>query len=200
MTSPGILQGGELGSKTLEPIRVPLDGLCRSIRKIPNFLMGVVCVDGLPASVQSRLAYELAVRIAERTGRTTAFIDGTHGSPADGWSTEETSVTRWSWERIDQEYPAGSPEYKQALKELSALPVLRQQHGMTILDLDGMDSFRLERLGRLCDGVVVLIPPTHGTKVGMQRIARTLSKLWLSLDPHHRCNHPLTSAPRHCLC
>ena len=175
MTSPGILQGGELGSKTLEPIRVPLDGLCRSIRKIPNFLMGVVCVDGLPASVQSRLAYELAVRIAERTGRSTAFIDGTHGSPADGWSTEETSVTRWSWERIDQEYPAGSPEYKQALKELSALPVLRQQHGMTILDLDGMDSFRLERLGRLCDGVVVLIPPTHGTKVGMQRIARTLS-------------------------
>jgi hypothetical protein len=142
MTSPGILQGGELGSKTLEPIRVPLDGLCRSIRRIPNFLMGVVCVDGLPASVQSRLAYELAVRIAERTGRTTAFIDGTHGSPADGWSTEETSVTRWSWERIDQEYPAGSPEYKQALKELSALPVLRQQHGMTVLDLDGMDSFR----------------------------------------------------------
>jgi len=176
MTSPGILQGGELGSKTLEPIRVPLDGLCRSIRRIPNFLMGVVCVDGLPASVQSRLAYELAVRIAERTGRTTAFIDGTHGSPAVGWSTEETSVTRWSWERIDQEYPAGSPEYKQALKELSALPVLRQQHGITILDLDGMDSFRLERLGRLCDGVVVLIPTTHGTKVGMQRIARTLSK------------------------
>jgi hypothetical protein len=176
MTSPVILYGGELDSKSFEFMRVPLDGLCRSIRRIPNFLMGVVCLDGLPASVQSRLAYELAVRIAERTGRTTAFIDGTHGSPADDCSTDETSVTRWSWERIDQEYPAGSPEYKQSLKELSALPVLRRQHGITILDLDGLDSFRLERLGRLCDGVVVLIPPSHGTKFGMQRMARTLSK------------------------
>jgi len=176
MTSLGVLHGSEMDAEVLESIRIPLDGLCRLIRRTPNFLMGFVCLDGLTASLQSHIALELAVRIAERTGRSTALIEGTHATRASSWSTEETSVTRWSWERIDQEYPAGSPEYKQALKELSGLPVLRQQHGMTILDLDGLDSFRLERLGRLCDGVVVLIPPTHGTKVGMQRIARTLSK------------------------
>lgn len=176
MASPGILHVGELGPKTLESIRVPLDGLCRSIRRIPNFLMGVVCADRLFATMQSHLAYGLAVRIAERTGRSTVYIEGTRPKGMDNGSTEETSVTRWSWDRIDQEYPASTPEYKQSLKELSELPILRQQHGMTILDLDGMDSFRLERLGRLCDGVVVLIPPTHATKIGMQRIARALSK------------------------
>jgi hypothetical protein len=176
MTSPGILQVSELGAETLDSIRIPLDGLCRSIRRIPNFLMGVVCVDDPCTSQQSRLVYELAVRIAARTGRSTAYIEGTLATGIDGCSTVESCVTRWSWERIDQEYPAGSMEYKQSLKELSALPVLQQQHGMTILDLDGMDSFRLERLGRLCDGVVVLIPSPHGTKAGMQRIARTLSK------------------------
>lgn len=171
-----MLHVGELESTTLQSIRIPLDGLCRSIRRVPNFLMGVVCVEGLSGLTQSRLLHELAIRIAERTGRSTAYIEGTLTAGEDRFSSDESCVTRLQWERIDQEYPAGSPEYKQSLRELSGLPVLRQQHGMTILDLDGIDSFRLERLGQLCDGVVVLIPPTLGTKLGMQRIARSLSK------------------------
>jgi hypothetical protein len=156
----------------VERIRFPMDGLLRLLRQPACYCLGVTAMVDSDASAHRNWVGSIAHRCAERSGRKTLWVRGAvervevasvvaadpgadpghHGVGSVGWE----SVDSLQWRCLSEDLVVGTSAFRQAMAELSELPRLRQRYELIVIDLGGLSTAGMERVGKLCDGVVLL--------------------------------------------
>ena len=156
----------------VERIRFPMDGLLRLLKQPACYCLGVTAMVDADACARRSWVGSIAQRCAERSGRRTLWVSGAeervefasavaadpgadhghHGMGSVGWE----SVDPLQWRCLSEDLVVGTSAFRQAMAELSELPQLRQRYELIVIDLGGLSSVGMERVGKLCDGVVLL--------------------------------------------
>lgn len=155
-----------------ELVRFPMDGLLRLLKQPGCYCLGVTeLFDNGKSSRRNRVG-SIARRCAERSGRKTLWVsDATEsGGIASTLAYEPDSepamkgegpsglegVDCLHWGCLSEGLVMGTPLFRQAMAELAELPQLRQRYELIVIDLGGLNSAGMARVGKLCDGVVLL--------------------------------------------
>jgi len=139
-------------------IHFPIDGIVSRIQKTTPYLLGVGTTGAGSELLQERLLADLAVRCSVKTDRNAlviGFETGTDRGSAGEFSqpTEIVGYHQVRW------YGPGKSkaDAKRWNSQLADLLTWKQEFGMILFDLGDASQSLTGRLGRLCDGIVILL-------------------------------------------
>jgi len=137
-----------------------MDGLIRLWKRGECYLMGVatVHVDG-SMPVSSTGSMELARKSVERAGKSVLCVLAEHSLEPifdQECNPSDDAIDRRRWIALKDHVDVGSLPFRQAMAELAELPRLREEYDLIVLDLGSVNSQAVSRVGKLCDGIVLL--------------------------------------------
>jgi hypothetical protein len=102
---------------------------------------------------------ELARKSVERAGKSVLCVLAEHSSEpvlSQECSPSDEAIDQKRWIALKDQVEVGSLLFRQAMAELAELPRLREEHDLIVLDLGSVNSQAVLRVGKLCDGIVLL--------------------------------------------
>lgn len=144
---------------------LPLDGLSRLWKRDACYTLGVAYI-APSETMLARCSRELALRCAERSGKRTLHLEPprlhARGSDHDANPGVVAAVEERFWNCLSDAIDARGTEYRRAMAELAEFPRLKHEYGLIVLSLGDVASQTVARVGKLCDGIVLLFEPGLG--------------------------------------
>ena len=138
--------------KRSQIVHLPIDAILKQIKKAKSFVLGIGSVgESHPMSVRS-VVTDLVARCCMKTDRNGMLVTVRSSRDIllhDSFQNALVRETRWS-------YLGDTKADMQAWHaQLAELPGWKQEFGLIVFDLGDMRFPKMQRIGRLCDGIVV---------------------------------------------
>ena len=144
---------------------MPLDGLTRLWKRDACYTLGVATIAPNESSL-GRCSRDLAVRCAERSGKRTLFLEAPRNSARDGHRNTlpvaGLDLEERTWNCLSDALDARGIDFRRAMAELAEFSRLKHEYELIVVSLGDIASQSLARVGKLCDGIVLLFEPSPG--------------------------------------
>jgi len=165
-------------------VSMPLDGLTRLWKRDTCYTLGVATIAPNESSL-GRCSRDLAVRCAERSGKRTLFLEAPRRNAGDGCqataSVAGLELEERAWNCLSDALDARGMNFRKAMAELAEFPRLKHDYGLIVVNLGDIASQSIARVGKLCDGIVLLFEPIPG---GLPEWKRQMRDATLQIRSH----------------
>ena len=151
-------------------LHFPIDGIVKQVRRKSPYFLGIGTVDGLNTSVSREVILQFVDQLSQGSKRNTLVIRVRKNAelPANDEPTPCSSHSLVDW----QGYGESKMEKKVWYAQLASLPSWRHAFGLILLDMGGVESPTFERLGRLCDGLILQLAESANSRPLIQKLKR----------------------------
>lgn len=154
---------------------MPLDGLTRLWKRDACYTLGVATI-APSESMLGRCSRDLALRCAERSGKRTLFLEpprrNARRADQDALSVAGSDFNERTWDCLSDALDARGTDFRRAMAELAEFSRLKHEYELIVVSLGDIASQSIARVGKLCDGIVLLFEPSPGGLLDWRRQMR----------------------------